>query len=597
MEEKINGITINYLDFDIYSKALGFFYNDKERIGSLLGFILTIIYIVVTLFLFIFFTITTINRSDIKVHDSILYQNEVPEININPKIFYFAFGVENYLTGFTRFIDETIYYPKVEYVNKIKEGTTFKTIEVIPLTIERCLQKKFGNDYQNLLVKGELNDSYCLNNFNLTLQGNFKYDRLSYIQINIYPCVNTTDNNNHCKPQEIINSFLSGTFISFLIKDIGLEPSNYLNPIVPSFQDIYVTVDKSYVRDFVIFFGLTEIQTDKGLFKENYHKERYIKYMKTTQGIYYQDESKYLDGQSMCEVQLRMSDDIRIQKRTYRKMSEVFAIVGGYMQLISTIFSILTFLTNKIDYQVKIVNCLFNFYPNKRKIALKHQIMNMPMKIPLANNNRNFSLQKLRDFNLSFNKKINCGINTNTKNNNNINIAPVNYNDNSSQSIEISKKQNLINGRIMQTNHNTNDNYIENKRDKKSLNDENNINKSRNAFLTFGRYSNSPSKKRNIFRQSIIIKKKETIADELNGKIKSKKTIKFNAFYYYCISKFKKNKINKEIIRLFNFAISFYKKKMDIIYIFHVIILFEKIIEEKKKKLIVDEEAFLQLNE
>ena len=54
MEEKIHGITINYLDFDIYSKALGFFYNNKERIGSVLGFILTIIYIIVTLFLFIF---------------------------------------------------------------------------------------------------------------------------------------------------------------------------------------------------------------------------------------------------------------------------------------------------------------------------------------------------------------------------------------------------------------------------------------------------------------------------------------------------------------------------------------------------------------
>ena len=137
--------------------------------------------------------------------------------------------------------------------------------------------------------------------------------------------------------------------ISILAKDIGIEPSNYQNPIVPQFQDIYTTIDKSYFRDFAVFFGITEIQTDEGLFFEKNQKKRYINFMKTTQGIYYQDKSKYQNGESMCEVQIRMSDDIHIKKRTYRKMSDVFSITGGYMQLISTIFSIITFLTNKID--------------------------------------------------------------------------------------------------------------------------------------------------------------------------------------------------------------------------------------------------------
>ena len=223
MEEKYNGIRMNYLDFDIYSKTIGFFYNDKEKLGTIFGFILTIIYILISLFLFIFYTISTNKKSNIKVHDSVLYQKEVPEMNINSDTFYFAFGVENYLTGYTRFIDETIYYPKVFYVKKIKEGSIFKEIEEKPLAVERCISDKFGKDYQHLIVKEEINNSYCINNFNLTLSGNFKYDKLSYIKINIYPCVNTTENNNHCKSRNIIDSFLSRTFISLLVKDIGLE--------------------------------------------------------------------------------------------------------------------------------------------------------------------------------------------------------------------------------------------------------------------------------------------------------------------------------------------------------------------------------------
>ena len=210
---------------------------------------------------------------------------------------------------------------------------------------------------------------YCINdlNLNITLSGNFKFDKLSYIQINIHPCVNSTENNNHCKPKEIIDEYLSGTFVSILAKDIGLEPANYSYPVVPQFQDIYSTIDKSYFRDFVVFYGITEIQTDKGLFYEQIHKDRYINLMKTTQGLYYQESNNYYNGESMCEIQIRMSDDIRIQKRTYRKMSEVFAITGGYMQLISTIFSIITFLSNKIDHEVRLVNSIFNFYPNQKK--------------------------------------------------------------------------------------------------------------------------------------------------------------------------------------------------------------------------------------
>ena len=92
-----------------------------------------------------------------------------------------------------------------------------------------------------------------------------------------------------------------------------------------------------------------------------------MNFVKTTQGIYYQDGKNYRSP--ICEVQIRMGDgdDIRIQKRTYIKMNEVFAIIGCYMQLISTIFSVATFFINKISNEIKLGNSIFNFYPKKEK--------------------------------------------------------------------------------------------------------------------------------------------------------------------------------------------------------------------------------------
>ena len=584
MENKYEGIRIHFLDFDIYSKPIGFFYRDKERMGTVFGFILTILYLIICLSLFVFYTLTTINKSDMKVHDSFLYQKEAPEMKINSSYFYFAFGVENYLTGYTRFIDETIYYPRVEYVHKVKEGTIFKTIEKKSLNFERCKSEKFGKDYEDLLVNGELNNSYCINDLNLTLSGNFKFDKLSYIQINIHPCVNSTENNNHCKPKEVIDEYLSGTFVSILAKDIGLEPSNYTHPVVPQFQDIYSTIDKSYFRDFVVFYGITEIQTDKGLFYEQIHKDRYINLMKTTQGIYYQELKNYYEGESMCEIQIRMSDDIRIQKRTYRKMSEVFAITGGYMQLISTIFSIITFLSNKIDHEVRLVNSIFNFYPNQKKVTLKHKLQKFYIGHDLKNN-KNYSFSKVRNESISMSNKRNSIINVNKKN-----VFQVYSNEVSSPSIVIiRKKENVHNGKFSESSSKDkeNSNYMNVKNERASSNNESN--KSKIAFLTFGMNSNSPHKKRNIFNKSLIIKKKESIAESKNRK----KSLEFSPIDYYCFSKFK----NNEEIKLFNLAIAFYKQKLDVIYLFHIILLFEKLLGANKANIINDEDFVFHLNE
>ena len=242
----------DFFDFDMYSQNIGFFYKNKDKISSKFGIILTIIYIIISLGLFIFYTTKTIKRTSINVHDSTIHLKESSKFNIDPNLFYFAFGVENPETS-TRFIDETIYYPKVTFYEKIKQGPTLTTVEERELEIERCKQEKFGEKYQSLIVKGELNNSYCINDINLTLSRGFKLNRVSYIKIGIYACVNTTENNNHCKPKEVIDKHISGTFFSLLAKDIGLDPSNYSDPIIPTLQDLHTTIDKSFFRDFVLY--------------------------------------------------------------------------------------------------------------------------------------------------------------------------------------------------------------------------------------------------------------------------------------------------------------------------------------------------------
>ena len=104
------------------------------------------------------------------------------------------------------------------------------------------------------------------------------------------------------------------------------------------------------------------------------HKEDYISFIKSEQNIYYRNTDHYYNRDIMGEIQFKIGDDIRVQKRSFMKMTDVFAIIGGYMQLFSTIFKIISLLSNKLNYDVKIINGLFNIYPEKKKITLKYKI-------------------------------------------------------------------------------------------------------------------------------------------------------------------------------------------------------------------------------
>ena len=269
------GDKLNFLDFDIYSKRISFFYKNKEKLGSTFGLILTILYAIASLIIFLSYLIKTMKREEIILSESIIYPTTIPSIDINKDIFNLAFGLEN-LTNQKRFTDEGIYYPKVFFIEKIKKNGEFEIISQKELNVEICQYNKIEKEYQYLFEN--INNSYCLKDFNLTLRGGFKFNKMSFIQINIYPCVNTSKNGNHCKPQNIIDKYLSSTYFSALTKDIGINPVNFTFPTIPVAQNLYTTIDKDILNEFIMYFRITEIDTDIGLFTYDIKKQVYLKY-------------------------------------------------------------------------------------------------------------------------------------------------------------------------------------------------------------------------------------------------------------------------------------------------------------------------------
>ena len=377
-------------------------------------------------------------------------------------------------------------------------------------------------------------------------------------------------------------------------------------------QNLRTTIDKNFFRDYVLYFGLTEIQTDKGLFYESIHKERYMNFIKSTQSFYNRNEQNYYNGDSMCDVQFKFGDDIHVQKRAFMKMTEVFAITGGYMQLLSTIFTFTTLLSNKLGYEIKLVNSIFNFYPKKRQISLKHELKGKVIDFQNNSISQNFSevnaskdnkeknIFKSNNINIKknniSNKNKDKRINVTLSHNNLFKLFSLNNSNNlyPRKSIVVNKSSQSIKEENENGNKSEKDNKIsykdktykvenlsksEKAKEKESISEDSNKNKSKVCLLTFEVENKNNYR---LFNRSQIIKKHDN-SNLIFGDMISR-NIRINIFYYYCFSRFIKD---KSYLQQFKFAISFLKKKMDIIYLLNLILSMEKLmIKESSKSLL-----------
>ena len=529
---------MNYLKFDIYAKRVGFFFNKQEKIGSYFGLLLTLLYALISIILFIYNLISVFKRDEIKVYDSTLYSQEMPIIDLDKNSFYFAFGMENPNTS-NRFVDETIYRAEVLFIDRIKIDGNFKTIINKELPLEKCKEENFGQDYQHLFIKGELLNSYCLKDFDykITFAGGYKYERMTYIRMKIFPCRNTTENNNHCKPQEEIDFYFTSGYFSILLKDRGLNPSNYTYPTIPTLQDLYTTVDKRVYRSFILNFGLTEIHTDTGLFSENIRKDKYIQFRKEKQTFSFKDENDLKNEKESCLIQIRLDDTVLVQKRAYTKISEILSRIGGYMQLMHTIFLLIALLINKIDSEIKIINKIFNFDFDKNKMFLKYNTFQSLKTISAPNE-----------------------------------VTSRRIKNNKTTSCEFSKSNNNL---ILRNNSIFSFNVSDNNKIKKNNSDLNNVAIASPHFNTKNKSISSKMKlskeenKNNNDKFMLNVKKHQ------HDNIKFKDHIKLNIFDVLCVG----NNIHKKrIIGLYKLGNDFYRKRMDLVLVFSHLLLTEKIL-------------------
>ena len=464
-------INFNFIqDFDMYGRKLKLYYNGKARKTSCIGTFFTILYMSIFLAFFIYKVKRVMNKKDGTFYDTYAFTERPPSIKLSNENFYGGFGLEDPET-YDTFVDETIYFPKAYFKQAERNGTNWEW-SVKELELERCKLEKFGSLYRDIFKQKPLKNLYCFKEINETLIGHFSYDIYSLFFVSFFPCVNSTENNNKCKPLEVIDYYIKDSFVSFEMQDIELTPQNYNSPALPRDKDFYSKIGKKIFQEIHAFFQIVNIETETDFIGFNnfysFKSQKLLKYDSTSILSNYIDRNIYETGDSFCDVSIKLSDKVLTQRRTYTKLLEILGNIGGLMEVLFSLFRIISSFPTKILYEEDLINNLFQFNLDTKEISLinkekkyikknnfsYNQISRIyiPSKEQLPNINKNKDKDKTNKSKNGFNEdildlsKINNEslLMIKSKNKNNGNISSLDKNENIKSKKRYSQK-NFIN--------------------------------------------------------------------------------------------------------------------------------------------------------
>ena len=355
-------------DIDLFGKEPEFYFKGKPKKSSWVGIILTIIYITVYIAFLIYKVIRMLRRVDVTFYDTYSYR-DFPSIRLTKENFYGAFWM-----GYR--IDETLYYPKVEFKSgkKINEVFNWTTVE---LDVERCKLENFGSKYKDIFKNHRLNEFYCIKNkVDFDLEGYANLNSYSYFSIKFFPCIGTTRDGEPCKPKEYIEEFFRYNIIEFKMQDILLAPEVYSTPAEPTEKDINCPVFKDLYQLIYSYVQITILETDLDLigfdlFSET-KVEKYVKYEESSIVAEPSSQVNITDsGREVCEVILQLSAKVLTQRRKYVKLIDVLGDVGGLMEIILSLFKIVSIFLTDLLYEKSLINHLFSFDLEKKVIIIK----------------------------------------------------------------------------------------------------------------------------------------------------------------------------------------------------------------------------------
>ena len=545
---------------DLFKTPFFLKFEKKFQISTNLGVFISLGLIIFLLMNFIISDVFYKGSPKIANYDFINEQS--PLINYSTKVFTIAVEDENSLAYgnpdmFTINITNS-------FMISNDDGKSFQFLKNITKNLHVCKPEDFPDKvYYSLGFE----NNFCMDDSYFETEGYWTEKSISYLEIDILLCDNVTYEGK-CRSIEEIKNFFNRKYFSIYYQTFDIDTSNYMKPLFSIINNDFYLVDVSLRKTLYIYLKNFVMSTDDAFILSNNHTISDTTFDRKEVDLYF--EPNISNNNPLFKCVLYSSHKTQVIQRTYQKISEALANLGGIASVLLSLGYILTSFEKKLDIKKKVMNGLYSFpetkisktkkNKDKKELELKEKQFSKS-----ARENEKNSLQKIQIFNK--NELI-------LENNNNIKEIQQSSKLNNSMKNSQSK---YINQKVL-----SNDNFPS--KDSDSIEENNKIiqkNPSKNFFNRINQKNISCQKLEKI---KIIIKFQEFM------KKSSQKALNFNIFEYFILNfkqllSFRLNEKEK----LFLKGVEIFETKLDIVCIL------KKLQEIEKLKIILFNEEQLSL--
>ena len=385
-------------NFDLFGKEPEFFYKGKHQRVSWFGRIFSVLYIALYVAYLIYKVVRMIEKVDIDFYETYAFSG-IPTIKLNNELFYGGFTIGG-------IIDETLYFPMVyHYTETTVNGVKQVVNQTVPLV--KCSLDRFGKRFQPLFADRQLDNLYCMEKVEDELTGYSNLDVYSYYYIAIIPCIGYNPKYEQCQDISKVTEFFQQTFLEFKIQDVVMTPKDYDNPSEPRIMDIKGPVFSTLYQSIYTYLQIVNLETDRDWVGfealSDIKKEQFLRY----------DESWIIAAPSphsfglqpftpVCDITIQLSAKVLTTKRTNTKIINALGDVGGLMEVVSSLFTILASFITDLLYDIDIVNTLFTFDLTRKVVQFKRDKnelyeLNNDEEINIYNRQKTFALPNSRN--------------------------------------------------------------------------------------------------------------------------------------------------------------------------------------------------------
>ena len=236
---------IKYLDF--FSIKFHFYTNNQPNYQNIFGGMMTLIYILLCVGIFILFSYDDIYRLNPSTTISDIPDSDSKLVNIKNEKIWIPFRI---ITEKNKYIDHRgmlyilPYYVEGKYINEIGIDLKYHL-----LNYKLCNETSMANKPGNFKIEVPLNELFCIEQDDLSFGGNWNKDFINFIEINLYLCkdgINFNSSDPRCSQiEDFLKHKNTSLSFDFYYPIVQFQPKNLKTPMSIIYKNYFYRLSSS----------------------------------------------------------------------------------------------------------------------------------------------------------------------------------------------------------------------------------------------------------------------------------------------------------------------------------------------------------------